>query len=129
METLNEIIQKMILLYSQKIWRFDCQIKIGQIFHRMHVCMAIPYHTAKFKSANTIQHVVWDQITKFNETNISSYTVSVLMAAYLYMGTTDPSPMYISKLAVREKTESRALSFSLHIMRHLQHPLHSYMYI
>ena len=50
---------KRYMPYSQKIWRFggmtlNRQIKIRQNFYHVHVCMAILYHTTKFKSANTV---------------------------------------------------------------------------
>ena len=38
---------------------FNHQIKIRQIFFRMHVRMAIPYHTAKLKSANSVKNIVY----------------------------------------------------------------------
>ena len=44
-----------IIPYSQKIWQFGSMpFKICQIFHCVHVCMVIPYHTAKFQFANNI---------------------------------------------------------------------------
>ena len=43
------------------------QIKIRQNFFRMHVRMAIPYHTAKFKSTNCVKNVVLGQTAKFND--------------------------------------------------------------
>ena len=33
----------------------------------MHVCMAIPYHAAKFKSTNGVKNVVLGQTAKFND--------------------------------------------------------------
>ena len=47
--------------------RLNCQIKIRQIFFRVHVCMVIPYHTAKFKSTNSVKNVVWGKTAKFND--------------------------------------------------------------
>ena len=38
-----------------------------QIFFHMHIRMAIPYHNAKFKSANSVKNVVWDQTAKLND--------------------------------------------------------------
>ena len=57
---------------GNQIWQFgsmpfNCQIKIHQIFFHVHVRMAIPYHTAKFKSAN---NVVWGKTAKFNDDHI-----------------------------------------------------------
>ena len=48
---------------------FNCQIKIRQFFFsvRMYIIMAIPYHTAKFKSANSVKNVVWGKTAKFND--------------------------------------------------------------
>ena len=42
-------------------------IKIRQISFRVHVRMAIPYQTAKFKSNNSVKNVVWAQTAKFND--------------------------------------------------------------
>ena len=53
-----------------------CLINICQLlFFRVHVHvrMAIPYHTIKFKSANSVKNVVWSKIMT---TNISGCTVS-----------------------------------------------------
>ena len=66
------------LLYNQKIWRgikfgglvvclCNCQIKI---FLLAYICMAIPYQTAKLKSANIFAMANWDPTV-----NISGYTV------------------------------------------------------
>ena len=63
--------------YSWKIWRgikfeglvvppYNHQIKIRQIFFCAYVRMAIPYRTAKLKSANIFVMSVWDQTAKFN---------------------------------------------------------------
>ena len=65
------------LLYSQKIWRgikfgglavcmSNCQIKIRQNFLLAYIHMAIPYRTAKFKSANTFAMAIWDPTAKFS---------------------------------------------------------------
>ena len=45
----------------------NCQIKIRQIFFCMRVRMAIPYHTAKFESKNSVKNIVWGQTAKFND--------------------------------------------------------------
>ena len=34
------------------------KFKIRQNFYHIHIHMEIPYHTTKFKSANTVQHIV-----------------------------------------------------------------------
>ena len=36
-------------------------------FFRVHVHMAIPYHTAKFKSTNSVKNVIWGKTAKFND--------------------------------------------------------------
>ena len=36
------------------------------IFHTCHICMAMPYRTAKFKSTNTFAMAIWGPTTKFN---------------------------------------------------------------
>ena len=43
------------------VWWYAFQLpnQIRHNFYRVHICMAILYHSAKFKSANT---VVWGQI-------------------------------------------------------------------
>ena len=46
---------------------FNRQIKIRLFFSRVHVHMAIPYHTTKFKSANSVKNVVWGKTAKFND--------------------------------------------------------------
>ena len=43
------------------------QIKICQNFVRVHVNITISYHTAKFKSANSVKNVVWGKTAKFND--------------------------------------------------------------
>ena len=43
------------------------QIKIRQFFFRVHVRMAILYHTAKFNSNNGVKNVVLGQTAKFND--------------------------------------------------------------
>ena len=66
-----------MLLYSRKNWRgikfgglADClsnrQIIICQNFLLAYIRMAIPYRTAKFKSANTFVMANWDPTAKFN---------------------------------------------------------------
>ena len=46
--------------------RLNCQIKIHHFFY-VHVYMAIPYHTAKFKSTNGVKNVILVQTAKFND--------------------------------------------------------------
>ena len=41
--------------------------------------MAIPYQTAKFKSANIFTIAIWVQPSNLIPANISGYTVSVLV--------------------------------------------------
>ena len=48
------------------VWRYAL-IKICQTFLRVHVRMAIPYHTAKFKSTNGVKNIDWGQTAKFND--------------------------------------------------------------
>jgi hypothetical protein len=57
--------------YSRKIWRFgglyyNCQIKIRQNFLLAYIRMAIPYRTAKFKSANILAIAILGSTAKFN---------------------------------------------------------------
>ena len=63
--------------YSRKIWRgikfgglvvcsSNCQIKIRQNFLLAYICMAIPYRTANFKSANKFAMAIWEPTAKFN---------------------------------------------------------------
>ena len=65
--------------YSRKIWRgikfgglavlhvyYNRQIKIRQIFLLAYIRMAIPYRTAKFKSANTLIIAILGSTTNFN---------------------------------------------------------------
>ena len=63
--------------YSRKIWRgikFGClavyyynrQIKIRQNFLLAYIRMAIPYRTAKFKSANILSIAILGSTAKFN---------------------------------------------------------------
>ena len=60
-----------IILYSRKIWRFgglyyNHQIKIRQHFLLAYIHMAIPYRTAKFKSANILPIAILGSTAKFN---------------------------------------------------------------
>ena len=57
---------------------FNCQIKIHLFFFRVHVHMAIPYHTTKFKSTNSVKNVVWGKTAKFNDHQYSGYTVECM---------------------------------------------------
>ena len=57
--------------YSRKIWRFGSlyynhQIKIRQNFLLAYIRMAIPYQTAKFKSANILAIAILGSTAKFN---------------------------------------------------------------
>ena len=64
--------------YNQKIWRgikiwqfgslyYNRQIKIRQNFLLAYnMCMAIPYRTTKFKSANILKIAILGSTTKFN---------------------------------------------------------------
>ena len=57
--------------YSRKIWQFgglyyNRQIKIRQNFLLAYIRMAIPYRTAKFKSANILLIAIWGSTAKFN---------------------------------------------------------------
>ena len=57
--------------YSQKFWQFgglyyNRQIKIRQNFLLAYIRMAIPYRTAKFKSANILAIAILGSTTKFN---------------------------------------------------------------
>ena len=63
--------------YSRKIWRgikfgglavyyYNRQIKIRQNFLLAYIRMAIPYRTAKFKSANILSIAIWGSTAKFN---------------------------------------------------------------
>ena len=65
------------LPYSRKIWRgikfgglavyyYNRQIKIRQNFLLAYICMAIPYRTAKFKSANILSIAILGSTAKFN---------------------------------------------------------------
>ena len=59
------------LPYSRKIWRFgglyyNHQIKIRQNFLLAYIHMAMPYRTAKFKSANILLIAIWGSTAKFN---------------------------------------------------------------
>ena len=65
------------LPYSRKIWRgikfgglavyyYNRQIKIRQNFLLAYIRMAIPYRTAKFKSANIILIAILGSTAKFN---------------------------------------------------------------
>ena len=40
---------------------------ICQFFFRVHVCIAILYHTVKFKSTNSVKNVSWGKTAKFND--------------------------------------------------------------
>ena len=65
---------------------FNCQNKIRQIFCRVHVRMVIPYHTAKFESANSVKNVVWGKTAKFNDRQyFRLYGSSVCMHTYQYI--------------------------------------------
>ena len=46
--------------------------------------MAIPYLTAKLKSANIFVMSVWDQTAKLIPANISGYTVVLLFYGHIY---------------------------------------------
>ena len=63
--------------YSRKIWRgikfgglavyyYNRQIKIRQNFLLIYIRMAIPYRTAKFKSANILSIAILGSTAKFN---------------------------------------------------------------
>ena len=65
------------LPYSRKIWRgikfgglaiyyYNRQIKIRQNFLLSYIRMAIPYRTAKFKSANILSIAILGSTAKFN---------------------------------------------------------------
>ncbi|MCG8623694.1 MAG: hypothetical protein MJE68_17085, partial [Proteobacteria bacterium] len=45
---------------------YNSQIKIRQNFLLAYIRMAIPYQTAKFKSANILLIAIWSSTTKFN---------------------------------------------------------------
>ena len=51
----------------QDNWQFGGVLFNRQTFYCMHVLMAIPYHTTKFKSVNTVKHIIWGQTAKFND--------------------------------------------------------------
>ena len=66
-----------VIPYSRKIWRgikfgglavyyYNRQIKIRQNFLLAYICMAIPYRTAKFKSANILSIAILGSTAKFN---------------------------------------------------------------
>ena len=66
-----------LIPYSRKIWRgikfgslavyyYNRQIKIRQNFLLAHIRMAIPYRTAKFKSANILSIAILGSTAKFN---------------------------------------------------------------
>ena len=59
------------LPYSREIWHFgglyyNRQIKIRQIFLLAYIRKAIPYRTAKFKSANILAIAILGSTAKFN---------------------------------------------------------------
>ena len=61
----------LLLPYSRKIWRFgglyyNRQIKIRQNVLLAYIRMAIPYRTAKFKSANILAIAILGSTAKFN---------------------------------------------------------------
>ena len=67
------------LLYSWEIWRFgglyyNRQIKIRQNFLLTYIHMAIPYWTAKFKSANILGNSNFG-LNRIIPTNVSRYIV------------------------------------------------------
>ena len=47
------------------VYLCNCQIKTRQHFLLEHICMAIPYWTAKFKSANIFSMAILGPTTKF----------------------------------------------------------------
>ena len=51
---------------SLAVYLNNRQIKIRQNFLLAYICMAIPYRTAKLKSANTFAMAIWDPTAKFN---------------------------------------------------------------
>ena len=53
---------------------FNRQIEIRQKFFRVHVHMVIPYHTAKFKSANSVKNI-GAKPPNLMTADISGYTV------------------------------------------------------
>ena len=63
----------------------DClsnrQIKIPQNFLLTCIHMAIPFQTAKFKSANTLVMAIWDPTAKFNS---CQYFQLYSISAYIY---------------------------------------------
>ena len=78
-----------MLPYSRKIWRgikfgglavyyYNRQIKIRQNFLLAYIRMAIPYRTAKFKSANILSIAILGSTAKLMPANISGYTVLLL---------------------------------------------------
>ena len=90
------------LPYSQKIWRGikfggfrrNRQIKIRQNLYRMHVCMAILFQTAKFKSANT---QFGGKPPNLMTANISGYTVFlhlVVHVAYCWSQSIGPEALH-----------------------------------
>ncbi|MCG8620484.1 MAG: hypothetical protein MJE68_00610 [Proteobacteria bacterium] len=59
------------LPYSRKIWQFgglyyNRQIKIRQNFLLVYICVAIPYQTARFKSANILAIAILGSTAKFS---------------------------------------------------------------
>ena len=71
------IIQHTYIPYSRKIWwgikfgglavyYYNRQIKFRQIFLLAYIRMAIPYRTAKFKSANILSIAILGSTAKFN---------------------------------------------------------------
>ena len=54
------------LAFWRSVYLCDRQIKIHQYLILAYIQMAIPYPTAKFKSANIFAMVIWGPTAKFN---------------------------------------------------------------
>ena len=90
-------LQCFIIPYSRKIWRgikfgglavYLCnrQIKMRQYFILAYIHVAIPYRTAKFKSANIFAIAIWGPTAKFNSRQYFRLYGSLCLSLYVCKG-------------------------------------------
>ena len=66
------------------IYLCDRQIKIRQYFILVYIHVAIPYRTAKFKSASIFAMAIWGPTAKFNSRQYF-WLYSMLLTTFTYM--------------------------------------------
>ena len=77
------------------VYYYNRQIKIRQNFLLAYICMAIPYRTAKFKSANILSIAILGSTAKFNARQY------FWLYGMLILSTCPPPPKYLGAKHLR----------------------------